>query len=320
MPAPPSTVTPEPRVRRRWTWKRIVFSLALLAVVLVLAAGATVYKLAPYAVIVPGRSERTVKYSGRFPADLGLIADHLDVEVEAGLSLRGYFLHAKGPARGTVVLLHGHGSCKESVFPLAKLLSEHGYNSLAYDSRGHGESGGQYCTFGYYEHGDCSRYVDEAERQVGPLGPLAIQGQSFGGAVAVQTLAADHRFRCGVVESAFANLRGVVQSDARRWLRFSWPSMIDSTLHRAGEIARFPAESISPETAAGDIQCPVLVIHGTADQRVPWSDGERIFQHLRAPGCEWYPVPGAGHGGVWHKGGSEYERRLLDFLAQHGLP
>ena len=320
MPALPSTITPEPAAAGRRNWRRIVLGLALLAVALVLAAGATLYKLAPYAVIVPGRLERTAKYHDQYPANLGLNAEHLDVEVEPELYLRGYFLHAKGPAHGTVVLLHGHGSCKESVYPLAKLLSEHGYNSLAYDSRGHGESGGQYCTFGYYEHRDCSRYVDEAERWFGPLGPLAIQGKSFGGAVAVQTLAADHRFRCGVVESTFANLRGVVQSDARRWLRFSWPSIIDSTLHRAGEIAHFPAENISPETAAGDIQCPVLIVHGTADERVPPSDGERVFQHLRAPGCEWYPVPGAGHGGVWRKGGAEYERRLLDFLAQHGLP
>ncbi len=310
----------EPILARRWTWRRVIFSLALLALVLVIAAGATLYKLAPYAVIVPGRLERTVKYPGLYPATLGLNADHLDVEVEPELYLRGYFLHAIGPAHGTVVLLHGHGSCKEALFPLAKLLAEHGYNSLAYDSRGHGESGGRYCTFGYYEHGDCSRYLDEAERQYGPLGPLAIQGQSFGGAVALQTLAADHRFRCGIVECTFANLRDVVQSDARRWLHVSWPSFIDSTLHRAGEIAHFPAETISPENAAADVRCPVLMIHGTVDHRIPLGDGEHIFQRLKTPGCEWYPVPGADHGGAWRKGGKEYERRLLDFLALHELP
>ena len=278
------------------------------------------YKLAPYAMIVPGRLERTAKYHGRFPAELDLIADHLDVETEPGLYLRGYFLHAQGPAHGTVLLLHGHGSCKESLFPLAKLLAEHGYNSLAYDSRGQGESGGRYCTFGYYEHGDCSRYVDEAERQFGPLGPLAIEGQSFGGAVALQTMAADHRFRCGIVECTFANLRGIVQSDARNLLHVSWPSFVDSALRRAGEIAHFPAETISPENAAGAVQCPVLMIHGTVDARIPLSDGEQIFRRLKAPGCEWYPVPGAGHDGAWDEGGKEYERRILDFLALHEIP
>ena len=320
MPTLPTDSTPAPRAVRRWGWRRWLAGFALLAAALLLAAGAAVDHFAPYAIIVPGRLERTVKYHNRYPADLGLVADHLDVEVEPGLYLRGYFLHATGRSRGTVVLLHGHGSCKESTLPLAKLLAEHGYNSLAYDSRGHGESGGEYCTFGYYERGDCSRYMDEAERRFGPLGPLAIQGQSFGGAVALQTLAVDHRFRCGVVECTFATLRGVVQSDARRWLRVSWPSLIDSALHRAGEIARFPADTLSPATAADDVQCPVLLIHGTDDHRIPLSDGEEIFRHLKAPGCEWYPVAGADHGGVWHQGGREYERRVLDFLARNELP
>ncbi len=316
-----STITaPDPRVGRRWTWRRIFLELAALAMVLILAAGAALYKLGPYTVIVPGRLERTAKYHNCTPSDFGLNGERLDVEAEPGLWLRGWFLRPAGSPRGTVVLLHGHASCKESVFPLAKLLSEHGYQSLAYDSRGHGESGGEYCTFGYYEHRDCSRYVDEGERRFGPLGPLAIEGQSFGGAVALQTMAEDHRFRCGVVESTFANLRGVVQSDARRWLHVSWSLPVDSALHRAGEIAHFPAEDISPEHAADHTQCPVLLIHGTSDRRIPSSDGERIFQHLHAPGCEWYPVPGADHGGVWHKAGTEYEGRLQGFLARNGLP
>ncbi len=315
----PETAT-QPRPARRWTRRRVLLGIALLAAVLVLAVGVTLDRLSPYAVIVPSRAERTAKYHDQFPASFGLTADHLDVEVEPEFYLRGYFLHAKGPAHGTVVLLHGHGSCKESMYPLAKLLSEHGYNSLAYDSRGHGESGGQYCTYGYYEHHDCSKYVDEAQRQFGPLGPLAIMGQSFGGAVALQTLAADHRLRCGVVESTFATLRGVVQSDARRWLHVSLPSQVDRVLRRAGEIAHFPATDISPEHAAGAVQCPVLVIHGTADERIPLTDGQRIYQGLHAPGCEWYPVPGAGHEGLWHTAGHEYEGRILDFLARYEQP
>ncbi len=294
--------------------------LAVLAVEFVLVTGVALRELSPYAVIIPGRLERAFKYRDRMPADSGLNGERLDVEVEPGLTLRGWLLHASGALRGTVVLLHGHGSCKESTFALAKLLAEHGYNSLAYDSRGHGESGGRYCTYGYYEHGDCTRYVDEAERRFGPLGPLAIWGQSLGGAVALQTLAADRRFRCGVIESTFASLRGVVQSDAAHWLHYSWAAPVDDALHRAGEIAHFPAGTISPEKAASEVRCPVLLIHGAADARIPASDGERIFRHLTAPGCEWYSVEGADHGDVWRKGGAEYERRMLDFLARNELP
>lgn len=308
------TTVPSKRRRplRRWlVGAAVAFALVIVAALLAL------YAYGPYLVIIPGRLERRFKYPGVTPASVGLSAEVCDVEVEHGLWLRGWFIHGLGVPHGTVVLLHGHASCKESVFALAKLLAEHGYNSLAYDSRGHGESGGSYCTFGYYEHLDCSHFLDAAQNRFPDLGPMAIQGESFGGAVALQTLAEDHRFRCGIVQSAFADLREQVDADARAWVRFFEPPLMDAILRRAGEIAHFPAETIHPAEAARAIRCPVLMIHGTDDHRITVRSGERIFANLPAPGCEWYPVPGAGHGGVWHTGGTEYERRVLDFLARY---
>lgn len=302
---------------RRPVWRRRLAVTAALVAGLFALALAALYIYGPYLVVVPGRLERRFKYPGVTPDGVGLNAERCDVEAEGGLWLRGWFIRGSGVPRGTVLLLHGHASCKESVFPLAKLLAEHGYSSLAYDSRGHGESGGQYCTFGYYEHMDCSRFLDAATSRFPDLGPVAIQGESFGGAVALQTLAEDQRFRCGIVQSTFADLREQVTADARGWVRFFEPPRMDAILRRAGEIARFPAATIRPEQAARSVRCPVLVIHGADDRRIPVRNGERIFANLPADGREWYPVPGADHGGVWRGGGAEYERRVFDFLDRY---
>lgn len=298
--------------RRRWLRRGLAAAVGLFTVALM-----ALYLYGPYLVVVPGRLERRFKYPGVTPVGVGLNAETCDVEVESSLWLRGWYIHGSGTLHGTVVLLHGHASCKESVFPLAKLLAENGYNSLVYDSRGHGESGGKYCTFGYYEHTDCSRFLDAAIGRFPDLGPVAIQGDSFGGAVALQTLAEDRRFRCGIVQSTFADLREQVNADARGWVRFFEPPLTDTMLRRAGEIAHFPADTIRPEDAAQSVRCPVLMIHGADDHRIPVRNGERIFARLQTPGCEWYPVPGADHGGVWRGGGAEYERRVLDFLARY---
>lgn len=313
----PSTQAAVPPVVRRRSLRRWLLGAAAFFVLLFGGALTALYVYGPYLVIVPGRLERTFKYSDVTPAGAGLDAERCDVEVESGLSLRGWFIHGSGAVHGTVVLLHGHGSCKESTFPLARLLAANGYQSLVYDSRGHGESGGRFCTFGYYEHTDCSRFVDAAQGRFPGLGPVAIQGESFGGAVALQTLAEDRRFRCGIVQSTFADLREQVNADARAWVHFFEPPLMDTMLRRAGEIAHFPPAAVRPEEAAGAVRCPVLLIHGADDQRIPVQNGERIFAHLQTPGCEWYPVSGADHGGVWHVGAAEYERRVLDFLARH---
>ena len=126
------------------------------------------HSVLPYAILCPSdaRSDGLV-YHARTPAEEGLRADDLWVETEPGLFLRGWRVQASGPVRGTIVLLHGHGSCKEAELGLARLFSDHGYQCLLYDARAHGESGGLYCTFGFYERRDFARFVEAAGRLKG---------------------------------------------------------------------------------------------------------------------------------------------------------
>ena len=232
--------------------------------------------------------------------------------------VRGWFLHAVGTPRGTVLLLHGHNSCKEAMLSLGKLFVAEGYNALLYDSRGHGESGGTFCTFGFYERGDCSRCVDELLKRYGQseVGPLAIYGNSFGGAVALQAMAIDPRFRCGIVESTFATLPEIVRDYEQQLSGVRLDRLTDAVVERAGVLARFPPEAVRPEDAARHIVQPVLLIHGTADTNISYHYGERIFRNLAAPGSEWFPVPGADHGDLWKVGGDAYRARLLNFVAR----
>jgi predicted alpha/beta-fold hydrolase len=63
-------------------------------------------------------------------------------------------------AKGTVILLHGIRSNKESFMRLSKRLAELGYNSVALDSRAHGASKGTHSTFGVKEKKDVSELLN----------------------------------------------------------------------------------------------------------------------------------------------------------------
>jgi alpha-beta hydrolase superfamily lysophospholipase len=298
---------------KRWA-RRAGWSLALLF----LAGAWLLYSVLPYAILRPGRFERWAVYRGVAPVDFGLNADEMRVEAEPGLWLRGWHVPAtKGPTHGTVVLLHGSSSCKEAMLGLAKLFSERGYRCLLYDARAHGESGGTYCTFGFYERRDFSRFVEEAERRFGPLGPLAVFGNSLGGAVALQIMAEAPRICCGIVESPFANLREIVRDYMGHYSGVRFPFLSNLALARAGQIAHFPVDAVNPEAAAGNIRQPVLLAHGTDDHWISLRHGERIAHRLSAPGSRWLPVEGADHGGIWKAGGAEYRRQVLEFLDLH---
>ena len=80
---------------------------------------------------------------------------------------------------------------------------------LAYDSRAHGESGGDACTYGFYEKKDLSRAIDRLGG-----GPVLAFGISLGAAVALQSAADDPRIARVVAVSAFSDLRTVAAERA----------------------------------------------------------------------------------------------------------
>ena len=59
------------------------------------------------------------------------------------------------------------------------------FDVIAYDSRAHGDSGGDACTYGYFEKEDLRRVLDTV-----PPGPVVLIGTSLGAAVALQAAAA----------------------------------------------------------------------------------------------------------------------------------
>jgi pimeloyl-ACP methyl ester carboxylesterase len=63
-----------------------------------------------------------------------------------------------------------------------------GFDVVAFDSRAHGESDGDACTYGFYEKRDLVQLIDSL-----PAGPVVLIGVSLGAAVALQTAAIEPR-------------------------------------------------------------------------------------------------------------------------------
>jgi len=183
---------------------RIAVSMALVCGIL---AALAVENVLPYYGIKPFRmvpAENTWRFPrGYAPENYGLASRKISVPAKDGIRLSGWFLKSRtDSARATVIILHGIGSCKETQFDRAKILSDNGYNSVVLDLRAHGESGGEYCTFGYYEKYDIQAVVDSLLRMTNGK-PVGIWGASLGGAVALQAMGLDHRISFGIIESTF---------------------------------------------------------------------------------------------------------------------
>jgi len=220
----------------------------------------------------------------------------------AGVRLAAWRCRARRTARGTIVYLHGVADNRGSAAGWIDRLTARGYDVVAYDSRAHGDSEGDDCTYGFFEKQDLARVLDT----VG-AGPIVLVGTSLGASVALQEAAIDPRVSAVVAAEAFSDLRTVSTERAPRLLT---PAVIRRAFVEAEREAHFQVDAVSPVSAAGHITVPVLLIHGERDVDTPPAHSQRIFAALPGP-KRLILVPGVGHNASMTP---EIQRAVLEWI------
>jgi alpha-beta hydrolase superfamily lysophospholipase len=275
-----------------------------------------------YSAIRPARVTKEQLIAGHpdmvDPSKMGMRYSDFNITVEDTILLKGWFIStSKKPARGTVILLHGISSCKNMMLPLAKELTNQGYNCICYDSRANGESGGLNCTFGYYEKNDVSRYIDSAIVRYPHSAPYGIMGHSLGAAVALQAMAIDKRIVCGIAESPFADLKNTLRDYFERMAHIKLDFIPDRALEYSEKIAGFSADSVSPALAAKNITQPVMIIHGLSDEHINSKYGKLDFDNIASVHKFWYPIAGGTHTNLAEVGGKKLDDKIKSFLSTY---
>jgi pimeloyl-ACP methyl ester carboxylesterase len=252
-----------------------------LFLVVVLVAFAVVVTQAPS--IIAGAILRPARVITRQPAPAGC----RDRDFEgAGIMLRGWYCEPGLEARGTIVVLHGVADNRASATHVIARFTKQGLGVVAYDGRAHGQSGGAFCTYGFYEKEDLRRVIAAL-----PPGPVILLGTSLGGAVALQAAAREPRVTSVVAAEVFSDLATVVRERAPR---LTPDFVIRHAFRIAGERGDFDVEQVSPEQAAASIRVPVLLIHGAEDRDTGPDHARRILAALQGE-KRLLLVNGAGH-------------------------
>jgi hypothetical protein len=208
------------------------------------------------------------------------------VDLDVDIHLAGWLFRTERPRRGLVVYLHGVGDNRASGIGIADHFTALGFDVLAYDSRAHGESGGDACTYGFYEKKDLSRALDKLA-----AGPVIAFGVSLGAGIALQAAAEDPRIALVVAVAPISDLRTAARERAPF---FASQGNIDQAFRLAESQAAFRVDEVSPLAAAAKIRKPVMVIHGAEDDETPPAHSERVYGALAGP-KKLVIVPGAHH-------------------------
>jgi len=237
-----------------------------------------------------------------------------------GLLISALHLKPQQANGHTILVCHGLAHDKLSGIRYVQYLLKDGYELVLMDFRNHGQSEGSITTYGHFEKQDLLgtiRYL----RDQGLQGKLGILGASMGAAIALLTAAKSKEISVMVLDSPYASLREMCNTWARKTTKF--PELFIKLPVQLAYcwlflMYRFWVPEVEPSISAQSVQCPVFLIHGGADQRIPSFHSEQIYEKL--PGeKELWIVKDVDHLGVYLKHTEEYQRRVLGFFHKHLL-
>ncbi|MFQ5880029.1 MAG: alpha/beta hydrolase [Dehalococcoidia bacterium] len=256
------------------------------------------------------------QFEAYVPEEVDLPVQEVEFASRDGTPLAGWFLPGdKGPA---LALLHGYGRSRAELLPHAAFLHRAGYSVLLFDFRHRGRSGGDRVTLGAREPLDVLGAVDYLRgRPEVDAGRVGILGVSLGAASGIVAATADPEIRAVVAESAFHNLKSVVDRGVQAFLGL--PPFPFATIIRFFTQRRLDTriDAIAPDEVIDRISPrAVFIIHSLKDDGVPFQAAQVLYWRASQPKRLWF-VPGADHARAYQADPAEYQQRVLAFLEKY---
>src|SRR5947207_3723339 len=272
----------------------------------------------------PGRRPISDLEKQEVIAAAGTGAELRDVSIPAsdGAILRAREIRPTDSNGNAVILLHGVGDNRLGVSGYGTWLVRNHYTVLLPDARAHGYSDGDLVTYGLKESDDIHRWVDWLESDAHPDCVFGF-GESMGAAQILESLTKETRYCAVIAESPFATFREVAYARFGRpfhtgaWLgrTFFWPTVEVGFLY-VREKFGLKMELASPADAVAHSNVPVFLIHGLSDENIPAYHSVEIQRRNPSRVALWR-VAGAVHCGTHSVVPQEFERRVLEWFAEH---
>jgi abhydrolase domain-containing protein 17 len=192
-------------------------------------------------------------------------------------------------AKYTLLISHGNAEDIGYMSPFLQQLHGHEFSILAYDYEGYGQSSGSATEPHVYQ--DVAAVYDYAVNTLHiPANRIILYGTSIGAAVSIE-LSSKKPVAAVIAQSPFLSAYRIVTH---------FPILLFDKFENIKKITQ--------------INCPILIIHGTADTVVPFWHGKKLFELAKPPKYNFW-VPDANHNDLIYIASESYWKALNDFIA-----
>ncbi|PHM11844.1 alpha/beta hydrolase [Nostoc sp. 'Peltigera malacea cyanobiont' DB3992] len=190
-------------------------------------------------------------------------------------------------AKYTILYSHGNSEDLGDIKQILEKLHAWGFSVFAFDYRGYGTSQGKPTESHAYEDINSAYNYLTQNLKISPERILVL-GRSVGGGSAVN-LAMQKPVAGLIIESSFISAFQVIV-----------PFRI------------LPFDKFPNLKNIKKVKCPILVIHGKADNIIPFTHGEKLFKAARSPKLSLW-VEEANHNDLFSIAEEKYRQTLQDF-------
>jgi pimeloyl-ACP methyl ester carboxylesterase len=208
------------------------------------------------------------------PKSIGLKFEDIQITTKDNVNLSAWFVPAKDHdsiGKGVILFCHGNGGNIGNRVSYLPIFKDLGLATFLFDYRGYGKSEGQPSEEGTYKDVEAAWQYLTQERKIPPQ-KIIIYGESLGGAIAsyiAQTTTQQNPQNSAaglILASTFTSI-----SDRAAELYPFLPIRL---------LSKFSYNSIE---RLPNIKIPVLIIHSTEDEIIPFHHGEKNFQVVNVP-------------------------------------
>ena len=253
------------------------------------------------------------------PAELGLPAPENVTFAAADETLAGWYFENDLNGDCGMLLLHGRSSTRYGALRFAPLFWDRGCDLLLFDARYHGDSTGEFGTYGYHESDDMLAALDWFTGRAG-LSPsqVGLMGTSYGAATALLAAAKAPDIAFVAADSPYRDLQTIIIEQGVQQYGDFVRLFVPGAFWIAGLRADFDPYAVSPVTAAAQIEAPVFLLHSQQDSYTLPYHSQDIYDNLAdAEGVLYLTDWGAAHSASITVNFDGYATYMDDFLAQY---
>ncbi|MEO6251742.1 MAG: alpha/beta fold hydrolase [Ferruginibacter sp.] len=200
------------------------------------------------------------------------------------------------PQPRKALILHGFGSAAHKFEDYATLLTEKGFEVLAFDAPAHGESEGSTT--------NAIEYCEMIKKVMKEFGPVQhFLGHSFGGislSLALETIPHDEHTRVVFIAPATETTTAV--NGAFNMLKVKNESVRQEFEKLVLKVSGKKLEWFSMRRAMYNIRASVLWIHDEEDDITPWTDALKVKEDNHS-NIQFVLTKGLGHQKIYHDAG-----------------